>query len=86
MKKSSIKELKNGQILIGDGKYLFELNIYKKSYSCNIVKKMDYNILDINEISDKGIVIITNKKIFILKKENLDYIIKDEYPIKDNWK
>ena len=47
---------------------------------------MDYNILDINEISDKGIVIITNKKIFVLKKENLEYIIKDEYPIKDNWK
>ena len=86
VKKSSIKELKNGQILIVDGKYLFELNIYKKSYSCNIVKKMDYNIVDINEITDKGIVIITNKKIFVLKKENLEYIIKDEYPIKDNWK
>ena len=47
---------------------------------------MDYNILDINEISDKGIVIITNKKIFVMKKENLEYIIKNEYPIKDNWK
>jgi len=86
VKKNSIKELKNGKILIGDGKYLFELNIYKKSYSCNIVKKMDYNILDINEISEKGIVIITNKKIFVLKKENLEYIIKDEYLLKDNWK
>ena len=86
LNKNSIKELDNGIILIGSDNYLFELNENKKSYECKIIKKMDDNILDINEISNKRLIIITDKKIMVLKKENLEYIIKDEYPIKDNWK
>ena len=83
---TNIKELKDGKILIGHNKYLFELNIYKKSYSCEIVKKMDVNILDINEISNNRLIIIASIKILILKKENLEYIIINEYQINNNWK
>ena len=85
-KKKSIKELDNDEILIGYDKYLFELNKNNKSYNCQVIKKMDNNILDINEISDKRLIIITNQEFVVLKKENLEYIIKEKYPMKDNWK
>ena len=50
------------------------------------MKKIDINILDINEISNNRLIIITNIKILILKKENSEYIIINEYQINNNWK
>ena len=45
------------------------------------MKELDNIILNINELSDKRIIAITNEKIIILKKENKEYIIKEEYLI-----
>ena len=84
--KNSIKELYDGSILIGRNNYLFVLNINEKNYSYKIIKEYDETILDINELVDKRIIIITEEKIIILKRENKEYIIKEEYPIKEEWK
>ena len=84
--KNSIKELSNGLILIGRNNYLIELNIKRKEYNLKVIKKLDNTILDINELSDTRMIAITTEKIIILKKENEEYIIKEEYLIKKNWK
>ena len=84
--KNSIIELKKSRILIGRNNYLIELNLYKKNYDYKIVKQFDNSILDINELSDKRIIAITKEKIIILNREKEEYIIKKEYPIKENWK
>ena len=84
--KNSIIELNKNRILIGRNNYLIELNLYKKNYDYKIVKQFDNSILDINELSDKRIIAITKEKIIILKREKEEYIIKKEYPIKENWK
>lgn len=84
--KNNIKELYNGLILIGHKKFLIELKLSKKAYDYNYVKKFNDIILDINETSDKRIIIFTEEKIFILIKENKEYIIKEEYEMKNNWK
>ena len=47
---------------------------------------MDANILDINEILNNRLIIVNNINILILKKENLEYIIINEYSINNNWK
>ena len=84
--KNSIIELCKNVILIGRNNYLIELNLYKKKYDYKIVKQFENTILDINELSDKRIIAITKEKILILKREKEEYIIKKEYPIKENWK
>ena len=84
--KNSIIELNKNRILIGRNNYLIELNLYKKNYAYKIVKQFENTILDINELSDKRIIAITKEKIIILKREKEEYIIKNEYPIKENWK
>ena len=84
--KISIKELYNGTILIGINNYLIELNLIKKNYNYKTVKYLDNIILDVNELSDKRIIVFTNEKIIILKREKEEYIIKECYPIKENWK
>ena len=83
--KNSIIELNKNRILIGRNNYLIELNLYKKSYDYKIVKQFDDSVLDINELSDKRIIAITKEKVIILKREKEEYIIKKEYPIKENW-
>ena len=65
--KNCIKELNNGLILIGRNNYLIELNLHEDKYDYKIIKKFDNIISDINELSDKGIIVITNKKIIIFK-------------------
>ena len=84
--KNSIKELSNRLILIARNNYLIELKIKRKEYNIKVVKELDNIILDINELSDKRIITITNEKIIILIKENEEYIIKEEYLINKNWK
>jgi len=73
-------------ILIARNNYLIELKIKRKEYNIKVVKELDNIILDINELSDKRIITITNEKIIILIKENEEYIIKEEYLIKKSWK
>ena len=50
------------------------------------MKKLDDIILEINELSNKNILIITNKDINIFNRANHDFIIKEKYLIKDDWK
>ena len=64
-----IKELNKGKILIGNNKNLIELNLYQKTYDYNIVKILNKEILDINELNDQRVIVITEYKIFVLSKE-----------------
>ena len=50
------------------------------------MKKLDDIILEINELSNKSIIMITNKDINIFNRANHDFIIKEKYLIKDDWK
>ena len=84
--KNSLKELDNGLILIGGDKYLMELNLQNKAYDFKIKKRFNDTILDINELPDKKIMVITDSNIFLFQKEKEEYIIKTEYPINENWK
>ena len=84
--KNCIKELHNGLILIGRDEYLIEINLSENTFVPKILKKFDNIILEINELSDKRIIVITNENIIIFKKENEQYIIKNTYPIIKNWR
>ena len=54
--KISIKELYNSIILISYYNYLIKLNLHGKTYDIKVVKDLDDNILEINELSDKRII------------------------------
>ena len=84
--KNCIKELDNDLILIGHGTHLFEINLKEKSYDSKIVKIFENIILEINELADRRIIIITDKNILFFQKVENEYIIKNEYLIHDNWK
>ena len=84
---NTIKELDNGLILIGRDYYLFEFNFQEKSYDYKIIKKLNYIIININQLSDKRIIVITKEIIIILYNDNNNnYIIKEQSFIKNNWK
>ena len=82
----SIKELNEGPILIGYNKYLMEVKLNDKNYEGKVISKIDGIILNINELPDKKIIVITNKDIKIYIKESDKYIFKTFYLFKDNWK
>ena len=84
--KNCIKELENGLILLGLDKYLMKLKLNKKDYDIKVIKKLDDIILDVNELSNKIIIIITNKNIIQLEEKNEEYIVVNEYSLKENWK
>ena len=84
--KVSIKEINNESILIGFKEYLIELKQNNQTYDCKIVKKITDDILELNILSDKRIIIFTKKNILILFIKDGEYIIKEEYLTKDNWK
>jgi len=63
-----------------------ELNVFKKDYELKIKKKFHDTILDLNELPDKKIMVITNSFIFLYRKEKEEYIIKDGYSINKEWK
>ena len=71
--KNCFKELQNDFLLYGRDKYLIELKLYNKKYEYKIIKQLDNIISDINELSDKRILLITIKEIIIFNKY---YIIK----------
>ena len=57
------------------------------SKKLKLLKYLDDNILEINELSDKRIIVFLRYKIIVLsKKDNEEYLIIEKYRIKDNWK
>lgn len=84
--KNCIKELNNGLILIGRNNYLIEINFHDKTYEYKLIKKLEKTILDINELPNEKILVFTNIYILILKKENEEYKILNEYPVQSFWK
>jgi len=84
--KNSIKELDNGLVLIGRDKYLIELNLHKKNYDYKLAKLLDDDILEINQLSDKRIMVCTTKKIILFERKNEEYIFKEEYQHSCFWK
>ena len=84
--KNSIKELDNGLILIARNKYLIEFNLHEKNYDYKLAKLLNYDILEINQLSDKRIMVITTKNIILFERKNEEYIFKEEYELDYNWK
>ena len=78
----SIIELKNKSILAGYYNYLIEIKINDKNIESKVVFEDQDNILNINELPDGRIILITYNSILVLK----DLILKDKYNIKKNWK
>ena len=78
----SVIQLKNKSILVGVGIYLIEIKINDNSFESKVVFEHDENILNINELPDGRIILITNSSILVL----IGFILKDKYNIKDNWK
>ena len=85
-RKNSIKELSNGVILIGRDNYLIELKLKEKDYEVKIINKLNDIILDINELPDHRIIVITDNNIILFNQEKGEYNIKQQYPVKANWK
>ena len=84
--KCTVKEISDDSLLVGATQYLIELKLHEKTYDFKIIKKFGEGILDINELADKRIIIITNNYIYVINKDNKEYIMKDKYPIKQNWR
>jgi len=57
---------------------LIEIKINDKNFESKVVFEDQDNILNINELSDGRIILITNNSILVLK----DLILKDKYNIK----
>ena len=77
----SVIQLKNKSILIGLYHYLIEIKLNEKNFESKVVFKDDSVILNINELPDGRIILITNRAILVLNNFNL----KDKYNIKNNW-
>ena len=84
--KNSIKEISNGLILIGRNNYLIELKLKQKTFEVRIVHAVNDTILEINELSDKRLIVISDKNIILFNHKNEKYFFLKEYPIKENWK
>ena len=78
----SVIQLKNKSILVSFYIYLIEIKLNEKSFESKIVFECDGNILNINELPDGRIILITRDSILVLN----DFILKDKYDIKDNWR
>ena len=78
----SVIQLKNKSILVCFYIYLIEIKLNEKSFESKIAFEYDENFLNINELPDGRIILITKDSILILN----DFILKDKYDIKDNWR
>ena len=78
----SVIQLKNKSILVGLYCYLIEIKLNEKSFESKIAFKDYAFILNINELPDGRIILITNQAILVLN----DFILKEKYNIKDNWR
>jgi len=78
----AVIQLKNKSILAGYYNYLIEIKLNDKNFESKIILEDKDNILNINELPDGRIVLITNNSILVLK----DFALKDKYDIKKNWR
>ena len=78
----SVIQLKNMSILVGFSIYLIEIKLNEKNFESKVVFNYDENILNINELPDRRIMLITSNSILVLN----NFILKDKYNIKDNWR
>ena len=78
----SVIQLKNKSILVGFYTYLIEIKLNEKSFESNAIFEYKENILNINELPDGKIILITDNSILVLN----DFILKDKYNIKEDWK
>ena len=81
----SVIELENKLILASYLGYLIEIHLEENKYDGSVVYEADENILNMNKLSEGRIIIITNKSITILKKEDNKYIEKDNFLMQNNW-
>ena len=82
----SIKELNNGVILIGISHYLIQTKSVLNIEEYKVVTELNENILNINELPNNKIIIITTNAINVFNASNNEYIKASKYPIKDNWR
>ena len=61
--KLSIKEIEDNLLLIGNMTFLIEVKLYEKSFDIREVKQLQDIIVDINELSDKRLIVITRVKL-----------------------
>jgi len=78
----SVIQLKNKSILVCFFIYLIEIKLNEKGFESKIAFEYKENILNINELSDRRIILITYNSILVLN----DFILKDKYNIKEDWK
>ena len=78
----AIIQLKNKSILVGYYKYLIEIKLNEINFKSKIVFEDKEIILNINELPDGRIILITNSSILVLN----NFILKDKYNININWK
>ena len=78
----AVFQLKKKSILVGYYNYLIEIKLKDKNFESKVIFEDKDNILNINELSDGRIILITNNSILVLK----DLILKDKYNIKKNWR
>jgi len=78
----AVIQLKNKSILAGYYNYLIEIKLNDKNFESKIILEDKDYILNINELPDGRIVLITNNSLLILK----DFDLKDKYDIKKNWR
>jgi len=83
--KVTIKELDNNLILIGYNRYLIEINLQEKNYEINVIQCFNFNIIDVNELPDKRIMVISTRYLHVMNKEDEEYMIEKKYPIKNDW-
>ena len=77
--KNIIINLNNGLIIMGHDHYLIELNLYDKVYDYKIITCLNDNILDMTQISEKRIILITYESLILVEKGSEEYIIKNNF-------
>ena len=85
-KVNSIFEINNNLLLVVFYQFLIEIYLKEKTFEYKIVYKSEDNILNINQLLDKRIVLITSYDIKIIYKDKNQYILKGQYIIKENWR
>ena len=78
----SVIQLKNKSILVSFYIYLIEIKLDEKGFESKIISEYEENILNINELSDGRIILITDNSILVLN----NFILKDKYNLKKDWK
>ena len=70
-----LKEIENDIILIGRDRCLIELNFKENNYDYKLVQLFDDIGVNINELEDKNIIILTKNKIYLYIKKKKKIIL-----------